>query len=102
MSTRDRLLSAINRLWALEPGLLGKLRAAIEHASEADLTKIAAAVTAAQEKQDTLIAKLVKTDPQFPGKLRQFLHDKLQGTRGQVLAGEQTDLENIAKQLESS
>jgi len=102
MSVRDRLLSAIDTLWALEPALLGRLRDATLRASEEDLKKIAAAVMAAQEKQDMLIAKLVKADPQFPLKLRQFLHDKLQGTRGQVQAGEQTDLENITKQLESS
>ncbi len=96
------LLSAIDQLWSLEPGLRQQLRRAAERASEQNLKKIADAVAAALEKQDALVKKLVKADPQFPAKLRQFLHDRFLETRGTVKAGEQTNIDTIMEKIESS
>ncbi len=102
MLSRSSLLTALDQLWSLEPQLLAQLRRASERASEENLKKIAAAVAAALEKQDALVKKLVKADPQFPAKLRQFLHDRFLETRGTVKAGEQTNIESIMEKIESS
>ena len=102
MDNKKSILASLDQLWSLEPQLLAQLRRAAERASEQNLKKIAAVVAAALEKQDALVKKLVKADPQFPAKLRQFLHDRFLETRGTVKTGEQTDIDVIMKKIETS
>lgn len=102
MDNKKSILASLDQLWSLEPQLLAQLRRAAERASEQNLKKIAAVVAAALEKQDALVKKLVKADPQFPAKLRQFLHDRFLETRGTVKAGEQTNIDTIMEKIESS
>lgn len=102
MQTKTYLLASLTRLWSLEPKLVHELQAAIERASQQDLEKIVAVIEKGIAKQDVVLKKLVKNDPELPKKLRAFLHDKFQGVRGEVQTGEQQNLEKILEQFESS
>lgn len=101
MHSKNSILSAISRLWALPGPRMRELRSTTEKASESDLQTIARVVDRALNMQDAMLTKLVKNDPELPNKLQNFLHDAVQGTQAEILAKDEIYLEAITKQLES-
>lgn len=101
-TTTASVMESAESLWSLDSETLLRLLDAVRGAPPEELERIAAVVESATARQDALLTKLVKADPGFPGKLRQFLHDKLAGVRGRVEGKEIQDIADIVQKIDES